>query len=77
MSWNEWRLGSLGLLGDLRVIPDGLISELATHLRADLIAAMRCRDEVTVAGRRIAILAFLKVRVAGDASVEFFDEQVT
>jgi uncharacterized protein YqeY len=50
--------------------------DLKEQLRADLTAAMRERDEVTVAALRLALTALSKAEVAGDEAAELGDEQV-
>jgi uncharacterized protein YqeY len=52
------------------------MAELKEQLRTDLTAAMRERDEVTVAALRLALTAVSKAEVAGDEAAELGDEQV-
>lgn len=50
--------------------------ELKDQLRSDLTAAMRERDEVTVAALRLALSALTKAEVAGSEPVTLTDEQI-
>ena len=50
--------------------------DIKGQLRTDLTAAMRDRDEVTVAALRLAIAAITKAEVAGKQPVTLTDEQV-
>ncbi len=50
--------------------------DLKDQLRSDLTAAMRDRDEVTVAALRLALAAITKLEVAGKEPVELTDDQV-
>jgi uncharacterized protein YqeY len=52
------------------------MTELKDQLRTDLTAAMRERDEVTVAALRLALAAITKAEVAGPTPVTLTDEQV-
>lgn len=52
------------------------MSEINDQLRTDLTAAMRDRDEVTVAALRLALAAIKKAEVAGKEPVTLTDEQV-
>jgi hypothetical protein len=52
------------------------MTELKDQLRTDLTAAMRERDEVTVAALRLALAAITKAEVAGSTPVTLTDEQV-
>ncbi len=52
------------------------MSDIKGQLRTDLTAAMRDRDEVTVAALRLAIAAITKAEVAGKQPVTLTDEQV-
>jgi uncharacterized protein len=49
---------------------------LKEQIRTDLTAAMRERDEVTVASLRLALAAMTKIEVAGDSPVELTDDQI-
>jgi len=53
------------------------MSELKDRLQADLNAAMKARDEITVSTLRMAISAVRNAEVAGDEAVELDDDQVT
>jgi uncharacterized protein len=50
--------------------------DIKDQLRTDLTAAMRDRDEVTVAALRLAIAAITKAEVAGKTPVTLTDEQI-
>jgi uncharacterized protein YqeY len=52
------------------------VSTLKEQLQADLTAAMRERDEVTVAALRLALTAVTKAEVAGDEVVALGDGQI-
>jgi uncharacterized protein YqeY len=51
-------------------------SGLKDQLRTDLTAAMRERDEVTVAALRLALAAVSKAEVAGDEAATLDDEAI-
>jgi uncharacterized protein len=50
--------------------------DINDQLRTDLTAAMRDRDEVTVAALRLALAAIKKAEVAGKEPVTLTDEQI-
>ena len=52
------------------------MTELKARLRADLTAAMKSRDNTTVATLRMALAAISTEEVAGDAAHELTDEQI-
>jgi uncharacterized protein YqeY len=49
---------------------------LADQLRADLTAAMKERDTVTVGALRLALAAVMEASVAGDEAAQLSDDQV-
>lgn len=52
------------------------VSTLKQRLRADLTAAMKARDELTVASLRMAIAAVQTAEVSGAAARELTDDEV-
>ena len=54
----------------------GLMSELKDHLRADLTAAIKSRDEVRSSTLRMVLTAVANAEVAGKQSRELSDEDI-
>jgi uncharacterized protein YqeY len=52
------------------------VTGVKEQLRTDLTAAMRERDEVTVAALRLALSAVTRAEVAGDQAAELDDEAI-
>jgi uncharacterized protein YqeY len=52
------------------------VPAIKEQLRTDLTAAMRERDEVTVAALRLALAAITRAEVAGDEAAALGDDQV-